>query len=257
MIDASALALALVHGKIGAVQQLARRAPVLGRARDPDSAADLDPGAIEEDRLAQAADDLGGQARGKIGAGPIGDDAGELVAAHAGHRPLRPDDRGDARRGLDQHGIAGDMAMNVVDRLEQIEIDEEHGAFGRDILDGLDRRLEILGQHAPVGQARQRIVAGEHGRLFFGGFAPPHFAAQVAAAAKQQDQGREAAEHQDDDEFVELPGVMALDEFRQRLERIEIDAHERDQQGAGEISASSKFLTRLDIPGKRHMRRPP
>ena len=52
---------------------------------------------------------------------------GELVAAEAGDGVAGPDHRGDALGHLGEDEVAGAVAVAVVDRLEAVEVDVEHG----------------------------------------------------------------------------------------------------------------------------------
>ena len=52
----------------------------------------------------------------------------ELVAAEPRGEVARPDAAADPLRGGDQHGVAGRVAGVVVDALEVVEVEEEHGA---------------------------------------------------------------------------------------------------------------------------------
>ena len=56
----------------------------------------------------------------------IEDDA-EFVAAEPGDRIVGPGEVAKAGRDLTQNFVAGGVAVNVVDRLEAVEIDDENG----------------------------------------------------------------------------------------------------------------------------------
>ena len=94
---------------------------------------------------------------------------GELVAAVARHQRLALQGHADALGEADQQQIAGGVAEAVVDQLEAVQVEEQHGvvvtAAG---LGGGQRPLQRLLEHQPVGQAGQRIVAGMEAQPLLG-----------------------------------------------------------------------------------------
>jgi hypothetical protein len=117
---------------------------------------------------------------------PTGLDDGELVAAKPRQRLVPGHALPDAPRHLDQQRIARAVTMDVVDRLEPVEVQAEQG----------DRRLlgragQCIGEQMieaqPVRRAGQRIVRGEmrdprRRRGLFGDVAQHH---EVAIDAQQ------------------------------------------------------------------------
>ena len=69
------------------------------------------------------------------------------MAQHAGHRP--------------QHGIAGQMAPGVVDRLEAVQIDVHQRGGLAGALDAGDRLLQVHLEAAAVAQLGQRVDLGQ------------------------------------------------------------------------------------------------
>ena len=94
----------------------------------------------------------------------------EFVATDAGDGVDRGDDALQASRDVVQQFIAGAMAQRIVDELEAVEIEHQHGelllvAFRMD-----DRLVQpIVEQHA-IGQAGQRVVRGQVAKLVIGRF---------------------------------------------------------------------------------------
>ena len=89
----------------------------------------------------------------------------ELVATEPGDRVGRPQRRLDAPRHVDQHDVTGIVAERVVDRLEVVDIEEQHP---------YDRRLpcrtgqcqaDVVEQQRAVRQTGQRLVRGAVGEL--------------------------------------------------------------------------------------------
>ena len=166
-----------VQRLVGARQQalgVAGGAQVADPHRRGDRQAARERGVV--DRRAQA---LGGDQRA-LG-GVVGQQPGELLAADAPDGVDRPRGAGDPRGGLGQHAIAGRMAVDVVDRLEVVEVDDDQAqraAVARAAL-GLGR--QPLAERALVQQPRQPVVrraVGEHRRR--GAVAHGHDRADVA-----------------------------------------------------------------------------
>ncbi len=112
------------------------------------------------DRLAQALEHPLGDVDGLLRALHLLDQDGELVAAEAGDRVGRADGVAQAMRDLLQHRVAGGMAEAVVDRLEVVEVDEDHAH--RRLLAGRagERVADAIGEERAVGEARDGIVEG-------------------------------------------------------------------------------------------------
>jgi len=88
-------------------------------------------------------------------------DDGELVAAEAGHQVVAAQGAGEPLSDAADQLIAHRVTERVVDVLEMVEIDVEHGR-GRTALPHLfDHGLEPLAEEDPVRQPAQRIVQGE------------------------------------------------------------------------------------------------
>ena len=91
-------------------------------------------------------------------------DDGEFVAAEPRHQLVAARHRAQPLRDLDQQLVAGGMAVNVVDRLEAVEVDAQHRerlVHARPPCSTLAG--EMIGEDRAVGQAGQRIVIGEMG----------------------------------------------------------------------------------------------
>ena len=89
---------------------------------------------------------------------------GELVATEAGHEVVPPDETADPLGHGDEKGIAGCVTEGVVDDLEVVEVDEEHGADGvRKVRCRLriEYPLEAQLEHAAVRRAGERVAFGE------------------------------------------------------------------------------------------------
>ena len=98
---------------------------------------------------------------GRPGRGCVAEDErGELVAAEPGrgvpgpHRLLEP------VGGLDSSSSPAWWPTRVVDRLEAVEVDEEHGGAGVAGPAAGERLPDPLGEQGAVGQVGERVVLG-------------------------------------------------------------------------------------------------
>ena len=116
-----------VHRDVRVADQIGRRVGVAARQRDADAAADVDLAARHRERLGERGQDA---ARDDLGAAgvAVGQVGGELVAAEAREHVALAQRRLQATRGLAQQRVAGLVAVAVVDELEAIDVDEQHGA---------------------------------------------------------------------------------------------------------------------------------
>ena len=79
----------------------------------------------------------------------------ELVAAHARRDVARPHAQLDPAGGGDQHGVARPVAGAVVDRLEVVEVEEQHG---RHAAPARQRRLHAAQEQRAVGEPGERVA---------------------------------------------------------------------------------------------------
>jgi hypothetical protein len=159
LVGALAAALGRVHGDVGVAQQLdVVRGGVLV-VGDADAGADGDLPADHRVRRRQ-----GGQH--PFGEGADGrqvdalDQDRELVVAEA------PDGVGPAKAAaqpggdLLQQPVAGAVAHAVVDHLEVVEVDEEHGEAAAGAVGPGERVAHPVVEHRPVGEVGELVVEG-------------------------------------------------------------------------------------------------
>ncbi len=60
------------------------------------------------------------------------------------------------------------MAERVVDQLEAVQVDEQHGHAEPVSVGARDSQLEVLVEHRPIWQPGQLVVIGEVGDLLLG-----------------------------------------------------------------------------------------
>ena len=131
---------------------------MLGSHGDTDRRRRLHLLAEDEERGAQRLQRPSGQlVDGQLVGQPRQQD-GELVPSHPGHGVLLPDGVDQTLAHLADEVVAGGVAHGVVDRLEVVEVHEEHAhrlthAAGPDQL-----LLHPVLEEPPIGQAGERVV---------------------------------------------------------------------------------------------------
>ena len=130
-----------VHGAVG--ERLhpcdrRRRRRVLEEG-DADRRPDLDDAVVELDRGGQGGVDPLGEPRRRPSIRQVDEEHAELVTAQADGRIGEPDRGSQPVADRADHVVAGGMAMDVVDRLEPIEVDREVGCEMAATLRRLDR----------------------------------------------------------------------------------------------------------------------
>ena len=89
----------------------------------------------------------------------------ELVAAEARGGVGAADALVEPARDLDQHLVAGRVAEAVVDRLEVVEVEEDHGEPALLAPAARDRVAYALGEQRAVGESRDAVVERLVGEL--------------------------------------------------------------------------------------------
>ena len=94
-----------------------------------------------------------------------GQEDGELVAAHPGHRVLAADGLDQALADLLDEDVAGGVPVGVVDRLEVVEVDEEHADRLAHPARPDELLLDPVLEQPAVGEAGERVVPRHVGDL--------------------------------------------------------------------------------------------
>ena len=132
---------------------------------------DMEGLAGEADRLGEHLQQLFRQPGRRCRLVPAGLHDDELVAAEArGEFGVRQE-RGDARGGRLEQLVAGGMAVQVVDLLEAVEVDDHDRQLPVARLHGGDAVLQMVLERGAVGQAGQRVEMGEIEDALLGGAA--------------------------------------------------------------------------------------
>jgi hypothetical protein len=124
---AAAELLGRVHGDVGAAEQRIDAGAVLVRTGDAERGGDVGVDAGEIERLAEPVDDV---MRRRVdhdrGVGIEQEGGGEFVPAEARGNGVLRQCLADHVGGGAEQIVAGEVAMDVVDRLEAVEIDDQH-----------------------------------------------------------------------------------------------------------------------------------
>ena len=149
--------LRVVHGDVRVPQQLFRHGDVLATQCDADAGVDRDVALVDDERLLDRLHQAVGDVLRLLGGGAA-EEHRELVAAEASREVDRPDARLDAPGDGDQELVADVVAEAVVDRLEVVEVEEEH-CRATDVA-VVERAADPLREEHPVRQSRERVVVG-------------------------------------------------------------------------------------------------
>ena len=199
-VAALAVALGDVHGRVGVADQLLGVTPVSWpEDRDADAAAEGDLPVPSVHRLGEQIEDALRRVRGRLAVADVVEQHGELVAAEAsGH--VRAARAGvESARELDEHLVAGRVAQRVIDRLEVVEVDEDHRRGALVAPSARDRLTNLLREHRAVGEAGDGIVKRLMGELCLERLAFAHVAgaeqdaADVLVVAEVREQDLEVA----------------------------------------------------------------
>ena len=116
------------------------------------------PISSSSNRREMASRDLGRDLSGAVGAGDLGHEDRELVAAEPGDRVARA--QGSLRRPADhrEQEIAVVVAQGVVDLLEAVEVDEQHRRRRSPAVCHRDGLRNAIVEEDPVGELGDRIV---------------------------------------------------------------------------------------------------
>ena len=166
-----------VHGDVGAAQQLVRRRAVVRRDRDADAGLDVE-GRRHPRRSCGAAPRARGRPRARRSRGPS--TLGSRIANSSPPRRASVSPGAaprQARRDLAQQVVAVGVTERVVDLLEAVEVDEEHGELGVGALGAASARsrrsLSSARLGSPVSASCMAWGAGAARRARRCGTAPP------------------------------------------------------------------------------------
>ena len=174
-------ALGGVHRDVGVLEQRLGVLAVVGVERDPDAGLDLDGELLELEPLGDRLAHAGAGLDRRVGAADVGDQHRELVAAEAGDGVAGAQVSSAARRRAQQQ-VAVVVAERVVDLLEAVEVDHQHGELRGLARGELDRLVHAVVEEHAVGQFGDVVV--QRRVLARGGVPRPRRDARTAQAAR-------------------------------------------------------------------------
>ena len=200
VVDAGAIAafvLGAIERHVGVAQNIAgvARAPV--DHRDADRGADIDGVAADRIGRAHRRDDAPGDRLQRIRVGCADGQDGEFVAAEARDEIVAAHHMAQPLSDRENELVADMVAERIVDVLEVIEVDEEHGGGGPAAAHFADQSFQPFAEIDAVGQPADRIVQGEMAQLRFAGGDRLRGAARVAQD-QAAEQGETADRHRDE-----------------------------------------------------------
>ena len=147
----------MVHGDVGVLEQLPGRIGMAGKERDPDAGLDPEREILDLEGLRKRISDPVGhvQCVRRI-RGYVEDDA-ELVAAEPRQRVHGPQDARQSRADLAEQGVAALVPEGVVQILETVEVDDQHGDPAARAAAPADRLLDPLLEQAAIRQPREVV----------------------------------------------------------------------------------------------------
>jgi hypothetical protein len=121
--------------------------------------------AVDHERPRQPLEDPLGHCGNLLVVAGVLDEHGELVPAEAGHGVAGPHAGVEPLGHLDQEPVAGGVAQAVVDLLEAVQVQEQHGHRGCFPPAPFEGVVDPVLEQGPVGQRGQVVVEGLVGQL--------------------------------------------------------------------------------------------
>ena len=175
---ASSVLLGEAHGQVGVAEQVlgGPRAGVRDGDADADANGDVVP--VDVERRPELVFYLPGDLLGRLGHGARLEEQCELVAAEPSQGVAGAHDQQEPVRHRHQELVTGGVTEAVVDGLELIEVQEQHGHEVGASLGLLKGAVDVVEEQHPVGEPGQRVVKGM--ALDFGGRSGPRLAPPCA-----------------------------------------------------------------------------
>lgn len=150
--------LRLIHRRVGAAQELAHVSAVSRIEAHSDARSGNQRTPVDQHGRCKR---LGDPGRGLIHLARIANvlqHHDEFIPAHAHHEVLRADRRLNALGDRPQELVSGLMPPRIIDILEPIEVEKEHGQRRPLVSRGLDRTGQVRGQKLAIGEPGERVV---------------------------------------------------------------------------------------------------
>ena len=156
----TAAALRVVHRHVGVAEQVVGGGPGV-RHRQADADAHGERVAVDHALGTEPVEDPLGQGAQRVGVvEPLHED-GELVATETGHDVGRTHAGPQLVGHLAHEQVADVVPEPVVDGLERVQVEVQHGRRAADHATLGDGAAHLVGEHAAVDQAGERVRAGE------------------------------------------------------------------------------------------------
>ena len=168
------------------------------------------------------------QALGGIAVDWIAQDNAELIAAESSHRSAFGNPRQAPGDHL-EHLVAQPVAVDVVDRLEIVEVQHEERA-GLALGKRPGPFVEILDEPAAVGKAGEHVVARELIGLGLSLAPLGDLKLQIDGAADRVDLGGEAEEDDQQHQPVDLVVLRLVGQLDELVERVVPDGNAVDRE---------------------------
>ncbi len=156
-----AVFLGKIHRHVGILGQRLRVVAVGRVHRDADRGRGVAFMAAQLQRLAEDGQQIAGDVLDFIPFRGLLENHDEFVAAEPRHDVARTQGAPQPVRNFYQQHIAGIVAERIVDDLEAVEIDEQHGKLPLVTARRLDRVVQELVEGLPIGQIGQAVMRGE------------------------------------------------------------------------------------------------
>ena len=158
---AGTVALALVQGVVGVFIDVRGGKGLVGKGGEAQRATDLDGQVHQQEGLAQAGADPFAKGPQLLIVQDPGDDQAEFVATQAGQVDVLTQQRAQALADLTEQSVAHAMAIEIVDRLEAVQIDQAHGQAGPLGARVGQQRIEAGEELPSIGEAGQAVLVGQ------------------------------------------------------------------------------------------------
>jgi hypothetical protein len=145
---------------VGVLDEAVGRVAVVREAGDADAAGDRQAAAGHLEGFRQAGHDLAGGVLAETGVWLRVHRHDELVAAQARDGVFVAEQAPQAAGDLAEQQVAHVVAEVVVDRLEVVQVDEEHRHLGVVAAGAAQHAVDAVGQQGPVGQAGEAVEVG-------------------------------------------------------------------------------------------------
>jgi hypothetical protein len=145
----------------------------------------------------------------------------QITAAHGGQQPLCDDD---------QHLVADGMAVNIVDLLEPVQVQQKYRVHGTAARRSRQRGLQCIVELAAIRQPGETILEGKFARLRFRGQTARRFTFLFEVAPNREHQHGEHEHAAQEQEFVDFDCLFLDGNFALVREDVDLPGVEHGNQ---------------------------